>query len=137
MSKFFNPFPPVSSGDLGMVNVTFSSLSPSLCVRFTADGETSFSGFNATYTKLYKNTSLPGKTCLENFGKYISKCKISAVLTSKSDLLLELTIISEEWLSMCRKYHVMPREKRWGGLDSCFWLVGPHQQSILQLLSLA
>ena len=32
---------------------------------------------------------------------------------------------------------VMPREKRWGALDSCFWLVGPHQQSIPQLLSLA
>ena len=33
--------------------------------------------------------------------------------------------------------HVMPREKRWGALDSCFGLVGPHQQSIPQLLSLA
>ena len=33
--------------------------------------------------------------------------------------------------------HVMPREKRCGALDSCFGLVGPHQQSILQLLSLA
>ena len=26
--------------------------------------------------------------------------------------------------------HVMPREKRFGALDSCFGLVGPHQQSI-------
>ena len=34
-------------------------------------------------------------------------------------------------------YHVMPREKRCGALDSCFGLVGPHQQSIPQLLSLA
>ena len=33
--------------------------------------------------------------------------------------------------------HVMPREKRCGALDSCFGLVGPHQQSIPQLLSLA
>ena len=33
--------------------------------------------------------------------------------------------------------NVMPREKRWGALDSCFGLVGPHQQSIPQLLSLA
>ena len=33
--------------------------------------------------------------------------------------------------------HVMPREKRWGALDSCFGLVSPHQQSIPQLLSLA
>ena len=32
---------------------------------------------------------------------------------------------------------VMPREKRCGALDSCFGLVGPHQQSIQQLLSLA
>ena len=34
-------------------------------------------------------------------------------------------------------HHVMPREKRCGALDSCFGLVGPHQQSIPQLLSLA
>ena len=33
--------------------------------------------------------------------------------------------------------HVMPREKRCGALDSCFGLVGPHQQGIPQLLSLA
>ena len=33
--------------------------------------------------------------------------------------------------------HVMPREKISGALDSCFGLVGPHQQSISQLLSLA
>ena len=33
--------------------------------------------------------------------------------------------------------HVMPREKRCRALDSCFGLVGPHQQSIPQLLSLA
>ena len=33
--------------------------------------------------------------------------------------------------------HVMPREKRCGALDSCFGLVGPHQQSIPQLLSLS
>ena len=39
--------------------------------------------------------------------------------------------------SACRKYHLMPREKRCGALDSCFRLVGPHQQSIPQLLSLA
>ena len=26
--------------------------------------------------------------------------------------------------------HVMSREKRLGALDSCFGLVGPHQQSI-------
>ena len=30
--------------------------------------------------------------------------------------------------------HVMPREKRCGALDSCFGLVGPHQQSIPQLV---
>ena len=68
MSNFY-PFPPISSptGDLGIVDVTFRSLSPSLCVRFTTDGETSLSGFNATYTKLYNNTSLPGKTCLNIF----------------------------------------------------------------------
>ena len=34
-------------------------------------------------------------------------------------------------------YHVMPRDKRCGDLDTCFGLVGPHQQSIPQLLSLA
>ena len=34
-------------------------------------------------------------------------------------------------------HHVMPREKICGALDSCFGLVGPHQQSIPQLLSLA
>ena len=33
--------------------------------------------------------------------------------------------------------HVVPREKRSGALDSCFGRVGPHQQSISQLLSLA
>ena len=35
------------------------------------------------------------------------------------------------------KNHVMPREKRCEALDSCFRLVGPHQQSIPKLLSLA
>ena len=33
--------------------------------------------------------------------------------------------------------HVMATEKRCGSLDSCFGLVGPHQQSIPQVLSLA
>ena len=33
--------------------------------------------------------------------------------------------------------HVMPREKRCGALDRCFGLVGPHHQSIPQLLPLA
>ena len=33
-------------------------------------------------------------------------------------------------------YHVMPREKRCGALDSCFGLVGPHQQSIPHNFSL-
>ena len=45
----------------------------------------------------------------------------------------------QDWVTIHMKVldHVMPREKRWGALDSCFWLVGPHQQSIPQLLSLA
>ena len=33
--------------------------------------------------------------------------------------------------------HVVMAKKRCGALDSCFGLVGPHQQSIQQLLSLA
>ena len=45
--------------------------------------------------------------------------------------------IDRHTYNTCRKYHVMPTEKRCGALDSCFGLVGPHQQSIPQLLSLA
>ena len=41
------------------------------------------------------------------------------------------------YVGTCRKHHVMPREKRWELWDSCFRLVGPHQQSIPQFLSLA
>ena len=53
-------FPP--AGDLGRVNLTFRSQSPHLCVQFSSDGLTELAGFNATYTKLYKDTNITGQS---------------------------------------------------------------------------
>ena len=49
------------AGDLGVVDRTILSQTPSLSILFVSDGLTELSGFNATYTKFYKNTDIIGQ----------------------------------------------------------------------------